>query len=69
MLTDKGEMIFTSNGLSGPLALNLSRAISRLLPEKMSLRLDFYPDYSQLELDEKIKDDFKADSNKTLKTF
>lgn len=67
--TRRGEMIFTSNGLSGPLALNLSREVGRLLPQKVLLRIDFYPDYSQTELDQKMQVDFKADSNKTLKNL
>jgi hypothetical protein len=67
--TQSGEMIFTADGLSGPLALNLSRTVSRLLPKKMKLRLDFYPGYSQSELDQKIQSDFKSDNNKTFKNF
>lgn len=65
----RGEMIFASNGLSGPLALNLSREVGRLLSLKMLLRIDFYPDYSQTELDQKMQVDFKTDSNKTFKNL
>lgn len=67
--TSRGEMIFTSNGLSGPLALNLSREIGRLLPQKMLLRIDFYPDHSRSELEEKVLADFRADNNKAFKNY
>mgnify|MGYP001194188544 CR=1 FL=1 len=69
IITARGEMIFTSNGLSGPLSLNLSREIGRLLPQKMLLRIDFYPDHSRSELEEKVLADFRADNNKAFKNY
>lgn len=64
-----GEAIFTSDGMSGPLILNMSRIVGRNLPSKMKLRLDFYPNLNLAELDRKIQEDFRKDNNKLFKNF
>ncbi len=50
----RGDIIFTKKGLSGPLALNLSRELTRQ-KNPLDLVLDFFPDKSEEELVETIK--------------
>ncbi len=64
-----GEAIFTANGMSGPVILNMSRIIAKNLPGKLKLRIDFYPQLDFAKLDRKIQEDFKVDSNKLFKNF
>ncbi|MBU3942829.1 NAD(P)/FAD-dependent oxidoreductase, partial [Patescibacteria group bacterium] len=59
-----GEAIFTSNGLSGPIILDLSKKIGEHLGE---LRIDFKPALSFDELDKRIQKDFKEFDNKKFK--
>lgn len=64
-----GEAIFTADGMSGPVIINLSEAIGRLLPGKISLRIDFRPELDSAGLDKQIQRDFQADNNKLLKNY
>ncbi len=64
-----GEAIFTANGMSGPVILNMSRIIAKNLPGKLKLRIDFYPQLDFTKLDCKIQEDFKVGSNKLFKNF
>ncbi len=59
-----GEAIFTSNGLSGPIILELSKEIGECLGE---LRIDFKPALSFDELDKRIQKDFLEFDNKKFK--
>lgn len=53
--SEAGDFLFTKNALSGPAALNLSRAAARQKIEELGLKIDFFPDDHQDELDDKIK--------------
>ncbi len=63
----RGEIIFTSNGLSGPLALDLSHEIGRLPLGNVIIKIDFKPDESVSQLEEKMLAIFRADNNKEIK--
>jgi predicted Rossmann fold flavoprotein len=65
--SQNGEIMFTGDGLSGPAVINLSKVIGQMLPEKTVLQLDFFPQYNQFQLDEKIRLLFGEASNKLLK--
>lgn len=57
-----GEMLFTGDGISGPIALSLS---SFLNEEKMSeLHIDFKPALSREQLEERLKRDISSNLNK-----
>ncbi|NTU67151.1 MAG: NAD(P)/FAD-dependent oxidoreductase [Candidatus Moranbacteria bacterium] len=67
-LEKRGEMIFTHFGLSGPMILNMSKAIGEILREgKTSVEIDTHPDETHDELDKMIQDGFRDNSNKDLK--
>lgn len=53
----RGDAIFTSNGLSGPAAFNLSRFIKP--KAKGKIVLDFFPDKDEEELDEQLNNIFR----------
>jgi predicted Rossmann fold flavoprotein len=56
---DFGEMLFTKNGVSGPLILTASRYIN-----KGDIFIDFKPALSEKQLDERILRDFNKSINK-----
>jgi len=54
-LSERGKLLFTHFGLSGPLVLNVSTPVSRLGPPgKVELSLDLYPAVDHAELDRKL---------------
>jgi len=67
IMSGNGEMIFTRNGLSGPLAMDLSRTIARALPDKIFIKIDFEPGKNAVELDEALLGFFRDNSNKAIK--
>ena len=62
-----GEAIFTSNGLSGPLILNLSKQISEDKIKDLKLKIDFKPKFDYPTLDKRILKNFAEQKNKQLK--
>lgn len=64
-----GEMLFTYNSLTGPIALKLSSLINRLNLSKAIISIDFKPALSQQTLNEKFLREFKEYPNKELKTY
>ncbi len=62
-----GDLMFTSDGLSGPATIDLSRKIGKELPEKINIKIDFVPKLNFIELDKKIQECFNAASHKILK--
>jgi len=61
-----GEMLFTSNGVSGPIILTLSSKINRnKFPQK--LEIDLKPALSPLQLDQRLLRDFAENQNKAIK--
>jgi hypothetical protein len=63
-----GEALFTHFGLSGPIILDLSKGVGRLLKTgEVKLLLDLKPALDFIKLDNRIKRDFAKYSNKLFK--
>ena len=62
-----GEAIFTADGMSGPVVLDLSRKIGKESSEKMIIRIDFKPALDFGKLDLRIQRDFQEGNNKAFK--
>jgi predicted Rossmann fold flavoprotein len=62
-----GEMLFTQNGVSGPIVLSTSSKINRLPLDKVKLYIDFKPALDVNKLDERILRDFSKYQNKLFK--
>lgn len=69
LYSEIGEAVFTRDGVSGPLILNLSNLVGREQPAKLILQIDLEPDLNPQELDQKIQKDFQEDNNKLFKNF
>jgi len=69
-----GEVLFTHNGISGPVILTASRFITKQLYDKkdpgegsrLNLRLDLKPALSEAKLDDRILRDFAENKNKNF---
>ncbi|HUV80929.1 MAG TPA: aminoacetone oxidase family FAD-binding enzyme, partial [Patescibacteria group bacterium] len=64
-----GECLFTHFGLSGPIILDISKRVGKLLAsrEKIKMSLDLKPALDFLKLDERVQRDFKKYRNKSFK--
>ncbi|TSC94929.1 MAG: YhiN family flavoprotein [Parcubacteria group bacterium Athens1014_10] len=63
-----GEALFTSNGMSGPIILDMSKNIEILLGAgKVELKIDFKPALDYKTLDKRIQRDFEKNKNKIFK--
>lgn len=63
-----GEALFTFNGMSGPIILNMSKNIGSLLENgEVELRIDFKPALDYKTLDQRIQKDFDENKKKTFK--
>ena len=66
-----GEAIFTADGLSGPIIIDLSRAVGELIDSasggSVRLQIDFKPALDYPTLDLRIRKDFAALKNKLFK--
>ncbi len=62
-----GEAIFTSNGMSGPIILDISKKIAETGVDGLSFVIDYKPAIEFRELDLRIQNDFMASSNKMFK--
>lgn len=68
MGSNKGKLLFTHVGLSGPVILNMSKAIADILPhDPVTLTLDLFPDRDHGTLDTELVNLFHAESNKFFK--
>lgn len=64
-----GEMLFTHNGVSGPLILSASSLLTKKLQDgEMTLLIDLKPALSEEQLDRRLLRDFERLQNKTLKS-
>ena len=61
---ERGEMLFTSFGISGPLVLTLSAYLSRENISDYNLHIDLKPALDRRELDERVLRDFAESKNK-----
>lgn len=65
---DFGEMLFTADGLSGPVILSASSRVTGLLKEKnLRLLIDLKPALDHEKLDKRILRDFDGEKNKSFK--
>ena len=60
-----GEALFTHNGMSGPIILNISNLVN--LNEKQYITIDFKPALDHQKLDLRIRKDFEEQSSKQFK--
>ena len=62
-----GDIMFAHWGLSGPLALNISRDVSGILEDGIvSLKLDLKPELTFSQVDEIIRKDFENNASKNV---
>lgn len=67
LASEFGEMLFTHEGVSGPIILTLSSKINRADLSNCYLCIDFKPALTHKELDARILRDFEKFSNKQFK--
>ena len=64
-----GEMLFTNEGVSGPIILTMSSKINRLDLTNAKLFIDFKPALDEKTLDEKFVREFNENPNKNLSNY
>jgi predicted Rossmann fold flavoprotein len=65
-----GEALFTHEGLSGPIVIDMSREVGDTLEKgNVSLSIDFKPAIPREELDQRLQTDLKSLAKKNLRTF
>ncbi|MCK5332861.1 NAD(P)/FAD-dependent oxidoreductase [Candidatus Parcubacteria bacterium] len=62
-----GEAIFTSDGMSGPIILDLSRKLASESFDNIKIKVDFKPALDHSKLDKRIQRDFMQGNNKMFK--
>lgn len=62
-----GEALFTSNGMSGPVILDLSQKIGELLPARLELSIDLKPALEFKVLDDRLQRDFSDNPTRQFK--
>src|SRR4030065_1966483 len=58
-----GDALFTATGMSGPLIINLSKAIGKELPGDVALKIDLVPGLDFKALDERLRNEFQEGTN------
>ena len=69
IISRSGEIIFTSDGVSGPAIIDLSQRIGAILPAPTFLHIDFKPEMEAAQLDKKLQNDFHLAANKMFKNY
>lgn len=64
-----GDALFTANGMSGPLIINLSKAIGKEMDGDVALRIDLAPGLDFKALDARLLNDFQEGPNRLLKNI
>jgi predicted Rossmann fold flavoprotein len=62
-----GEAIFTANGMSGPIIIDMSGVVGRYLDNKLKLSIDFKPALDYPTLDLRLQKDFTEQNKKAFK--
>ena len=62
-----GEAIFTANGISGPIVLNMSKKIHEIDSKDIKIKINFKPALDHQTLDKRILRDFSESGNKQFK--
>ena len=64
---DKGDIVFTATGATGPAILGMSKSIGKLLDEeKVELRIDLRPDLDHPQLNALLQEEFRLHSKKNV---
>jgi predicted Rossmann fold flavoprotein len=66
---ESGDFIFTSRGISGPAALNLSRIITKEDKANLVLKIDFFPEESNESLDKKLRELVESNSKESIRNI
>ena len=71
IISDNGEMLFTHFGLSGPLVLDISAQVLRLVgkQKEVKLTIDFKPDTKTLELEKELLEKFSRRGDAKIKNI
>lgn len=65
-----GEALFTHEGLSGPIVIDMSRIVGDALEKgEVSMSIDFKPAISFEELDSRLQEELKVNSKKNLRSI
>ncbi len=64
-----GEAIFTADGMSGPIIIDLSQTIGQYLAQEPRLTIDFKPALDYPQLDQRLQNDFAAMPNRRYKNY
>lgn len=68
IVEEKGQILFTHFGLSGPVVLNASKKlVSARRTGIVEIFINFFPELTKVELDKKLQDEFKEEGSKLLK--
>lgn len=68
VLSQKGKLLFTHVGVSGPTILNMSSKVGELLEAgKVNLELDLFPEYNEKELRSKLNQLLQDSSNQKVR--
>jgi hypothetical protein len=67
IFSERGEMLFTHSGISGPLVLSASSAVNHERPADLGAKIDLKPALTQEKLDKRILRDFDRYKNKQIK--
>lgn len=66
VFADFGEMLFTHFGMSGPMILSASSQIRDIVDGKYTAVIDLKPALSDEQLDKRLQNDFKENTNKDV---
>ena len=66
LMERRGALLFTHFGLSGPAAMDVSRAVSGRNPSEIELRVDFLPDLSTQRLEASLRAALQAQGKRQL---
>ncbi len=64
-----GEMLFTHNGLSGPIILTLSSLVNKFDLHGVTISIDLKPALDEKQLENRLLRDFETSKSKTLKNY
>lgn len=65
-----GEMLFTHQGISGPIVLDVSKEIGKLLKKgHVLVKIDLKPALDWIKLDKRLRRDFETDAKKDFKNY
>jgi len=67
IVSETGDVVFTENGISGPIILNISRKIGRHILDGFKLNIDLYPNKSLEEFDLYLQNYFIQNGKKLFR--